>query len=95
MNDPERYAVAEFDMGGNVLSIEEKPKESKSNYAVTGLYFYDKTLIAKAKSLEPSQRVELEITDINKLYLYERNLSMKLLGRGIAWLDTGTHQSLL
>lgn len=95
VNDPERYGVAEFDAAGNVLSIEEKPKEPKSNYAVTGLYFYDNTVVAKAKSLKPSVRGELEITDLNKLYLQEKTLNVKLLGRGMAWLDTGTHQSLL
>jgi glucose-1-phosphate thymidylyltransferase len=95
VNDPDRYGVAEFDASGNVLSIEEKPKEPKSNYAVTGLYFYDSTVVAKAKTLKPSVRGELEITDLNKLYLQEKKLNVKLLGRGMAWLDTGTHQSLL
>lgn len=95
VNDPERYGVAEFDKNGNVLSLEEKPKEPKSNYAVTGLYFYDNTVVAKAKALKPSPRGELEITDLNKLYLEEKKLNVKLLGRGMAWLDTGTHQSLL
>jgi glucose-1-phosphate thymidylyltransferase len=95
VNDPERYGVAEFDESGNVLSIEEKPKVPKSNYAVTGLYFYDNTVVGKAKSLKPSQRGELEITDLNRIYLNEGKLSVKLLGRGMAWLDTGTHQSLL
>jgi len=95
VNDPERYGVAEFDAAGNVLSIEEKPKEPKSNYAVTGLYFYDNSVVAKAKALKPSVRGELEITDLNKLYLQEKSLNVKLLGRGMAWLDTGTHQSLL
>jgi glucose-1-phosphate thymidylyltransferase len=95
VNDPERYGVVEFDDKGNVLSLEEKPMESKSNYAVTGLYFYDNTVIAKAKSIKPSHRGELEITDLNKLYLEEQTLTVKLLGRGMAWLDTGTHQSLL
>jgi glucose-1-phosphate thymidylyltransferase len=95
VNDPERYGVAEFDESGNVLSIEEKPKVPKSNYAVTGLYFYDNTVVSKAKSLKPSQRGELEITDLNRIYLNEGKLSVKLLGRGMAWLDTGTHQSLL
>lgn len=95
VNDPERYGVAEFDDAGNVLSIEEKPKEPKSNYAVTGLYFYDNSVVAKAKTIKPSKRGELEITDLNRLYLEEKTLNVKLLGRGMAWLDTGTHQSML
>lgn len=95
VNDPERYGVAEFDADGKVLSIEEKPVVPKSNYAVTGLYFYSKDVVAKAKSLKPSKRGELEITDLNQLYLEEGRLSMKLMGRGMAWLDTGTHDSLL
>ncbi len=95
VNDPERYGVAEFDDNGKVLSIEEKPLKPKSNYAVTGLYFYDKTVVAKAKSLKPSVRGELEITDLNRLYLQEDSLKVSLLGRGMAWLDTGTHDSLL
>jgi len=95
VNDPERYGVVEFDAVGNVLSLEEKPKTPRSNYAVTGLYFYDNTAAKKAKSLTPSQRGELEITDLNKCYLKEGKLKVQLLGRGFAWLDTGTPQSLL
>jgi len=95
VNDPERYGVAEFDSNGKVLSLEEKPQNPKSNYAVTGLYFYSNDVVQKAKGLKPSARGELEITDLNKLYLKEERLSVKLLGRGMAWLDTGTHDSLL
>jgi glucose-1-phosphate thymidylyltransferase len=95
VKDPERYGVAEFDSKGRVLSLEEKPAKPKSNYAVTGLYFYSNDVVAKAKTLKPSARGELEITDLNKLYLNENRLNVKLLGRGFAWLDTGTHDSLL
>ncbi|WP_157363946.1 glucose-1-phosphate thymidylyltransferase RfbA [Alkaliflexus imshenetskii] len=95
VNDPERYGVAEFNSEGRVLSIEEKPEHPKSNFAVTGLYFYGPDVVAKAKTLKPSKRGELEITDLNRLYLDEENLHVKLLGRGMAWLDTGTHDSLL
>jgi glucose-1-phosphate thymidylyltransferase len=95
VSDPERYGVADFDSNGQVISLEEKPKTPKSNYAVTGLYFYDNTVVEKAKKVKPSPRGELEITDLNKIYLEEGTLTVKLLGRGMAWLDTGTHQSLL
>lgn len=95
VNDPERYGVVEFDKEGKVISIEEKPESPKSNYAVTGLYFYGPDVVAKAKALKPSKRGELEITDLNRLYLNEGSLHVKLLGRGMAWLDTGTHDSLL
>jgi glucose-1-phosphate thymidylyltransferase len=95
VNDPERYGVVEFDNTGKVVSIEEKPKIPRSHYAVTGLYFYDSTVVEKAKQVRPSSRGELEITDLNRLYLKENSLAVKLLGRGMAWLDTGTHQSML
>lgn len=95
VNDPERYGVVEFDEDDRVISIEEKPKAPKSNYAVTGLYFYDNSVVEKAKKIKPSSRGELEITDLNKLYLEEKTLTVKLFGRGMAWLDTGTHQSML
>ncbi len=95
VNDPERYGVVEFDNNGKVISIEEKPEEPKSSYAVTGLYFYSNDVVKKAKNLKPSKRGELEITDLNRLYLEEERLNVKLLGRGFAWLDTGTHESLL
>lgn len=94
VNDPERYGVVEFDNAGTAISLEEKPKKPKSNYAVTGLYFYDNSVIELAKNLKPSERGELEITDINRLYLEQGNLSVAMMGRGYAWLDTGTHQSL-
>ena len=95
VKDPERYGVVEFDDEDRVLSLEEKPAKPKSNFAVTGLYFYSNDVIAKAKSLKPSARGELEITDLNNLFLKEDRLKVKLLGRGFAWLDTGTHDSLL
>ena len=95
VNDPSRYGVAEFDKSNKVLSLEEKPKNPKSNYAVTGLYFYDKDVVSMAKSLKPSQRGELEITDLNRLYLEKQKLNVEIMGRGYAWLDTGTHDSLL
>ncbi|HEY9721581.1 MAG TPA: glucose-1-phosphate thymidylyltransferase RfbA [Oscillatoriaceae cyanobacterium] len=95
VKDPERYGVVAFDKDGHATSIEEKPKHPKSNYAVTGLYFYDNDVVAIAKSIEPSPRGELEITDVNKVYMLRGDLNVELLGRGMAWLDTGTHDSLL
>ncbi len=95
VKDPERYGVAEFDENGNVTSIEEKPKEPKSNYAVVGLYFYPNDVVQKAKKVKPSERGELEITTLNQMYLEENRLKVELMGRGYAWLDTGTHESLL
>ena len=92
--DPERYGVAEFDAEGRVLSIEEKPKEPKSNYAVVGLYFYPNKVVQVAKSIKPSARGELEITSVNQVFLQDGELSVQLMGRGFAWLDTGTHDSL-
>ena len=93
--DPERYEVAEFDEAGNVVSIEEKPSQPKSHYAVTGLYFYPNDVVQKVKTIEPSARGELEITTLNQVYLKEQRLKVELMGRGYAWLDTGTHESLL
>ena len=95
VNDPERFGVAEFDNDGNVISIEEKPKNPKSNYAVVGLYFYTNDVIQIAKNIKPSKRGELEITSVNKVLLSKNNLKVQLLGRGFSWLDTGTHDSLL
>jgi glucose-1-phosphate thymidylyltransferase len=95
VHDPERYGVVEFDKEGKAISLEEKPIEPKSNYAVTGLYFYDNSVVEMAKSLKPSPRGELEITDINRIYMEQGRMSVAMMGRGYAWLDTGTHQSLI
>lgn len=95
VNDPERYGVAEFDTKGNVISIEEKPNDPKSNFAVVGLYFYTNDVVQIAKNIQPSKRGELEITSVNQTYLQQKTLKVELLGRGFAWLDTGTHDSLM
>jgi glucose-1-phosphate thymidylyltransferase len=95
VQDPERYGVVEFNQNKNAISLEEKPKTPKSNYAITGLYFYDKDVVKMAETLKPSSRGELEITDLNQLYLNQKKLHVEIMGRGYAWLDTGTHESLL
>lgn len=95
VTDPERYGVVEFDKEGKAISLEEKPLEPKSNYAITGLYFYDNSVVEMAKTLKPSPRGELEITDINRIYMEQGRMSVAMMGRGYAWLDTGTHQSLI
>ena len=95
VHDPERYGVVEFDQQGRVVNLEEKPEDARSNYAVTGLYFYDKNAVQFAKQIKPSQRGELEITDLNRMYLEKETLSVEVMGRGYAWLDTGTHDTLL
>ncbi|MDD6218886.1 MAG: glucose-1-phosphate thymidylyltransferase RfbA, partial [Selenomonadaceae bacterium] len=95
VRDPERYGVVEFDSEGNAISLEEKPKKPKSNYAVTGLYFYDKDIVEVAKTIKPSNRGELEITDVNNIYLQKKKLHVERMKNGFAWLDTGTHDSLM
>ena len=95
VSDPERYGVVEFDKAGHAISLEEKPKQPRSRYAVTGIYFYDNSVLEIAANLKPSQRGELEITDLNRIYLERKQLSVEIMGRGMAWLDTGTHDSLL
>ena len=95
VKDPEHYGVVEFDNSGNAISLEEKPENPKSNYAVTGLYFYDNNVVEYAKRIKPSPRGELEITDLNRVYLEQQTLNVELMGRGFAWLDTGTHDALL
>jgi glucose-1-phosphate thymidylyltransferase len=95
VRDPERYGVVEFDQDGHAISIEEKPKQPRSNFAIPGIYFYDQNVVEYAANLQPSKRGELEITDINKIYLEKHQLQVQSLGRGIAWLDAGTHETLL